>query len=89
MCQTDHVDRVNESYYQAVGAREKLAAAEEACEASAAALAAVQGKYEVGLATPIDFENAKNGFVKSMSERAQARYELLLRARILDFYAKQ
>ncbi|MBD5326061.1 MAG: TolC family protein [Bacteroides sp.] len=80
---------VNESYYQAVGAREKLAAAEEACEASAAALAAVQGKYEVGLATPIDFENAKNGFVKSMSERAQARYELLLRARILDFYANQ
>lgn len=80
---------VNESYYQAIGAREKLAAAEEACTASAAALASVQGKYDVGLATPIDFENAKNGFVKSMSERAQARYELLLRARILDFYAKQ
>ncbi len=78
---------VNETYYQAIGAREKLAAAEDACTSSAAALEAVQGKYEVGRATPVDFENAKNAFVKSMSERAQARYELILRARILDFYA--
>ncbi|MDE7334983.1 MAG: TolC family protein, partial [Muribaculaceae bacterium] len=78
---------INETYYQAIGAREKLAAAEEACTSSAAALEAVQGKYEVGRATPVDFENAKNAFVKSMSERAQARYELILRARILDFYA--
>lgn len=77
---------INESYYQAVGAREKLQAAEEACTASAAALASVQEKYDLGRATPVDFENAKNTFVRSMSERAQARYELILRARILDFY---
>lgn len=80
---------INETYYQAVGAREKLAAAEEACTSSAAALEAVQRKYDVGRATPVDFENAKNAFVKSMSERAQARYELILRARILDFYAAE
>jgi hypothetical protein BACCOPRO_03580 len=78
---------VNESYCQAVGAREKLAAAEEACKASAAALAAVQEKYNLGRATPTDFDTARNAFIKSMSERAQARYELILRARILDFYA--
>lgn len=77
---------INESYYQATGAREKLLAAEEACTASAAALASVQEKYNLGRATPVDFENAKNTFVRSMSERAQARYELILRARILDFY---
>lgn len=78
---------INESYYQAVGAREKLLAAEEACTASAAALASVQEKYNLGRATPVDFENAKNAFVRSMSERAQARYELILRARILNFYS--
>lgn len=78
---------INESYYQAVGAREKLQAAEEACIASAAALASVQEKYNLGRATPVDFENAKNAFVRSMSDRAQARYELILRARILDFYS--
>lgn len=79
---------INESYLQAVGAREKLAAAEEACTASAAALEAVRGKYNLGRATPTDFDTAKNAFIQSMSERARARYELILRARILDFYAK-
>lgn len=78
---------VNESYLQAVGARAKLAAAEEACTAGAAALAAVQEKYNLGRATPTDFDTAKNTLFQSMSERARARYELILRARILDFYA--
>ncbi len=78
---------VQECYYQAVGAREKLTSAEESCTASAAALAAVQEKYSLGRATATDFDTAKNRFVQSMSERARARYELILRARILDFYA--
>lgn len=78
---------INESYLQAVGAREKLAAAEEACAAGEAALAAVQEKYNIGRATPTDFDTAKNNLIQAMSERARAKYELLLRARILDFYA--
>lgn len=78
---------VQECYYQAVGAREKLTSAEESCTASAASLAAVQEKYSLGRATATDFDTAKNRFVQSMSERARARYELILRARILDFYA--
>ncbi|MCM1310391.1 MAG: TolC family protein [Bacteroides sp.] len=79
---------INESYLQAVGAREKLAAAEEACTAGAAALAAVQEKYNLGRATPTEFDTAKNTLIQSMSQRAQARYELILRTRILDFYAE-
>lgn len=78
---------INENYLQAVGAREKLTAADEACTAGAAALAAVQEKYSLGRATPTDFDTARNTFVQAMSERARARYELILRARILDFYA--
>lgn len=78
---------VNQTYLQAVSAREKLSAAEEACTASAVALAAVHEKYNIGKATPTDFDTAKNTYIRSMSERAQARYELILRARILDFYA--
>lgn len=78
---------INESYLQAVGAREKLAAAEDACAAGASALAAVQEKYNLGRATPTDFDTAKNNFIQAMSERARARYELILRTKILDFYA--
>lgn len=78
---------VNESYYQAIGARERLAAATEAVAASTAALDAVRGKYDVGRATPTDFETAKNQLVKVQSERVQALYELLLRGRVLTFYS--
>lgn len=78
---------INESYYQAVGARERLVAATEAATASEAALAAVREKYNLGRATPTEFDNAKNQLLQAQSERARALYELLLRARILDFYA--
>lgn len=79
---------ISESYYQAIGARERFVAADEAVTASAAALAAVQEKYNIGRATPTDFDTAKNQLLQSQSERARALYELLLRARILDFYAR-
>lgn len=79
---------ITESYYQAVGARERLTAATEATTASEAALAAVREKYNLGRATSTDFDNAKNQLFKAQSERARALYELLLRARILDFYAE-
>ncbi len=79
---------INESYYQAVGARERLSAATEAATASEAALAAVREKYNLGRATPTDFNNAKDQLFQAQSERARALYELLLRARILDFYAE-
>lgn len=78
---------IQQSYYQAVGAHERYAAAEVAVSSSETALAAVREKYGVGRATPVDFENAKNQYVKALSERTQAKFELLLRARILDFYA--
>ena len=78
---------INESYLQAVGARQKLEAAEAACTAGEAALAAVQEKYNLGRATPTDFDTARNNLISAMSERARARYELILRTRILDFYA--
>lgn len=79
---------ITESYYQAVGARERLAASEEATLASEAALEAVREKYNVGRATPTDFDTARNQLIQAQSERARARFELLLRARILDFYAQ-
>lgn len=87
--QTDALyQAINEAYCQAVGARERLAAADEAVTASAAALAAVQEKYSIGRATPTDFDSAKNQWLQTQSERARALYELLLRARVLDFYAR-
>lgn len=79
---------IQQAYYQAVGARERHFAAAEAVTASEAALNAVKEKYGLGRATPVEFDNAKNQYVKALSERTQAKFELLLRAKILAFYAK-
>lgn len=79
---------IYETYYQAIGAQERFTAAEEAATSGAATLAAVQEKYGLGRATPVDFDNARTQFYQAMSERARARYEAILRARILEFYAK-
>ena len=78
---------IQQSYYQAVGARERFNAADVAVLSSKSALDAVQEKYGLGRATSVEFDNAKNQYVKALSERTQAKFELLLRARILDFYA--
>lgn len=78
---------IQQSYYQAVGARERFSASEAAVASSEASLASVKEKYGLGRATPVEFDNAKNLYVKALSERTQAKYELLLRAKVLDFYA--
>ncbi|MDE6535415.1 MAG: TolC family protein [Muribaculaceae bacterium] len=79
---------IQQAYYQAAGARERHNAATLAVEASEASLNAVTEKYGLGRATPTEFENAKNQYVKALSERTQAKFEFLLRARILAFYGK-
>lgn len=79
---------IQQAYYQAAGARERYNAASVSVEASEASLNAVTEKYGLGRATPTEFENAKNQYVKALSERTQAKFEFLLRARILAFYGK-
>ena len=78
---------VNQAYYQAVGARERLHSATAAAEATRAAMDAMLEKYTLGRATSTDYDTARSAYIRAESDRLQAKYELQLRARILDFYA--
>jgi outer membrane protein len=80
---------IQQAYRQAVNARERYQAAEVATTSAQAALDAAQEKYSLGRATATDFDTARNTYFKAASERTQAKYELLLRARILNFYANR
>lgn len=80
---------VNQAYYQAVGARERLHSAEAASEATGAAMNAMLEKYTLGRATSTDYDSARTAWVKAEADRLQAKYELQLRARILAFYAER
>ena len=79
---------IRQAYYQALSAAKKMEASATATEAAKAALDAITYKYEYGKANAIEYEQAKTTYIKSQSETVQARYELLLRNRILLFYNK-
>ncbi|WP_295729852.1 TolC family protein [uncultured Muribaculum sp.] len=77
--------QVQQAYYQADGARRRLAAGEIARNAADKAFEAMQEKYSVGRATPTDYEQAKSKALTATTQAIQARYELILRTRVLDF----
>lgn len=77
---------IQQAYYQAVAAEKKKASSAQALEATHAAMLAMQEKYNFGRANATEFEQAKTAYVKAAAESIQAKYEWLLRLRILSFY---
>ena len=47
---------------------------------------AMQEKFNFGRANATEFEQAKTNYIKTSAEAAQAKYEAMLRIRILQFY---
>ena len=74
------------AYYQAAGAREKLAASEETLTKIRQSFDATVERFNLGKATQADYEQAKNNLFRTEVSGIQARYEYLLRHRILLFY---
>ncbi|MCM1029250.1 MAG: TolC family protein [Pseudoflavonifractor sp.] len=84
----DVENAINQAYAQATTSRAKEESARIAATQAEAALAAVTEKYNAGRANPTEWETAKNTATRARAEAVQARYEYLLRMRILDFYAR-
>lgn len=79
---------VQQAYFRADGAQKKLKAAIVAESAAQKAFNAMSEKYGIGRATPTEYEQAKNKALRTKAEALQAHFELILRTRILDFYAR-
>jgi outer membrane protein len=45
-----------------------------------------QQRFDVGLLNSVDYGLSKNNVAKSDADLIQAKYELILRAKLLDFY---
>lgn len=84
--QTSLYKAIQQAYYQYEAATAKLNASIVARNASHEALKAVQEKLNFGRANTTEFEQAKSNFIKASAEAVQAKYEALLRLRILQFY---
>lgn len=80
---------ITQAYTQATGAIAKQQSADDAAESARTAFEAMQVKYNNGRANATEFEKAKSTYTSALAEAVQAKYERLLRARILAFYNKQ
>lgn len=74
------------AYQQAVGAEKKYEASNVAVKASKAALDAMTEKYNYGKANATEWEQTQSDYITTLSQQVQAKYEMILRNRVLDFY---
>lgn len=77
---------IQQAYYQAVGAQQKRESSLVAENSARRAFEAMQEKYNIGRATPTEYEQSKNTALRCTAERIQAQYELILRSRLLHYY---
>ena len=77
---------ITQAHKQAVAAEKRLEASRVAENTSGKALDAMREKYNYGKANATEFEQAKSNYMQAVSDAVQAKYETILRKRILLFY---
>ena len=78
---------ITQAHTQALAAEKRLIASRTAETATQASLEAMREKYNYGKANATEFEQAKTAYIKAVSDAVQAKYESILRRRILHFYS--
>ena len=77
---------IQQAYYNATAAQEKYQASDKSVAASKEAFDYAQVRYDAGKSTVFEFNEAKTKYAQSLAEQAQAKYDFIFRAKILDFY---
>lgn len=77
---------IQQANSDAISALEKYYSSIDAVESMLEAFKYTSEKFDVGLVSSIDYSIAKNNLSKTQSDLLQAKYEYLLRVKILDFY---
>lgn len=77
---------ITTAYTQAIAAEKKEKSADATVESTKAAFEAMKVKYDNGRANATEYEKSMADYINALSQRLQARYELQLRVRILDYY---
>ncbi len=77
---------IQQSYADAVAARKKYLATEEALVSMEESFMYTEQKFEVGLVNTVDYNTEKNRLTTTQSDLLQAKYDYIFRMKILDFY---
>jgi outer membrane protein len=67
-------------------AEKRYVSAQSAFASSKEAFNAIQQRYSVGLVNSLDLNQAQTNFNKAEFDRIQARYDLIFRSKVIDFY---
>ena len=76
--------RIEQAYYNAIGAESRWKAAQKSELASQEAYRFAEQKYENGRGTSYELSQAKSNLAKVLSDRAQAKYEYMFRLKMLE-----
>ena len=79
---------IQSAYYNALAAKDKYEAAQKSREAGVKALEFSESKYELGRLSTYEYNEAQTRLYRAEAEETQAKYEYLLRIRILEFYMR-
>lgn len=77
---------VNQAYLDFQSTRKRYEASYENYEANREALALAENQFELGAMNAADFIVSKNLYQQAETGMLQARYELLFRRKVIDFY---
>ena len=77
---------IQQAHQDASAALKKIAANQKAVTAEEEAFRYIEQKFEVGLVTPVEYNNSKRLLLKAQSDLVQAKYEYVFKTKILDFY---
>lgn len=77
---------IQQAYYNAVAAKATYEGSTAAAESAEAAFRLADGKYAAGLSTSTEYAEARTNRLTALANRIQYKYEMMFRAKILDFY---
>ena len=76
--------KIEQAYYNAVGAESRWAAAQKSEVASREAYRFAEQKYDNGRGTSFELTQAKTNLAQVLSDQTQAKYEYIFRLKILE-----
>jgi outer membrane protein len=77
---------IQQVHLNAVSAMKKYYSSQKAVESATEAFRYIEEKYNLGIVTPLEYNDAKNKVTNAQSSYIQAKYEYIFRIKILDFY---
>ncbi|MGE4287188.1 MAG: TolC family protein [Salinivirgaceae bacterium] len=77
---------IQQANANALAALKKYQSSQKAVKSAEEAFRYVQEKFNLGIVTPLEFNDSKNKVTAAQSSFIQAKYEYIFRVKILDFY---